>query len=453
VLSTVPTIETPDGRRRPPAEAATAAPRPCPGEQSLTTRDRGMQLSSLGPVSIATAASAPRAEYSAQGLLPHELQVARIGKGTVQSEVDRTIRVRLEGDGPPSQARLVPDSAAADALLSSPDGPKLDRAIRSFLKVADGHAGKENLNSVTLLPDEHASKAVSVLNWAAANTRAGEDISSMLDPTEYRVAQIRKENPEYSRAQIRGIMRQYAAQDAAKRLSAGDTSELAFSAAWNYDGNIVVMPDVSRDLLTGIGLYRTQPGDETSKLPRTIRSLQARQAWQTVVHETNHSITPLRNFDAPEHTRVFEEAIPEVLADSKIGATVHAAGADLARSALPARDTRHEVVDWPAWNRDHLPKPPADKVETAQGRYFDGPTLVRELLHLAKVDRRTSEGKAATEELLQGQTASRVPKRLADAIVSAQGLPAAKADPLAELIRRVSVGEKSLADITSFLGT
>jgi hypothetical protein len=411
-----------------------------------------MQLSSVSSASLATAASPPpRATYSAQQLLPHELQVARIGKGTVQSEVDRSIRVRIEGDGPPSKARLVADSAAADALLSSPDGPKLDRALRSFLKVADAHVGKENLHSVTLLPDEHASKAVSVLNWATSATSEGTDISGMLDPTEYRVAQVRKDNPDYSRAQIRGIMRRYAAQDAAKRVSEGDTNEVAFSAAWNYDGNIVVMPDVSRDLLTGIGLYRTRPGDETAKLPREVRPMQAREAWQTVVHETNHSITPLRNYDAPEHTRVFEEAIPEVLADSKVGATIHAAGADLARSARPARDSKGERVDWPAWNRDHLPQPPKEKVETAQGRYFDGPTLVRELLHMAGVDRRTTAGKAQTEELLQGETASRVPKRLADAIVASKGLPAAKAEPLAELIRKVSVGEQDIAALHAFV--
>ena len=38
-------------------------------------------------------------------------------------------------------------------------------------------------------------------------------------------------------------------------------------------------------------------------------------------------------------------------------------GADTSLAARPARDTKGEAVDWPAWNRDHLPKPPKDDAE------------------------------------------------------------------------------------------
>ena len=85
----------------------------------------------------------------------------------------------------------------------------------------------------------------------------------------------------------------------------------------------------------------------------------------------------------------------------------------------------------PAWNRKHLPKPPADQMETAQGRYTDGPTLLRELLQMAGIDRRTTEGKAQALDILQERSASFVPRRVADAIAKEHDLS------VEELIRYV----------------
>src|SRR5690606_9690384 len=109
-----------------------------------------------------TSAAIPTAP-STPTLLPHEMQVARIGKGTVRSEIDRAIRLRFEGTGPVAQRTIVPDSAAAVDLYMKGKGDVLERAVRGFSSVIDAHRGKENLKTITFLPDEHASKAISVL--------------------------------------------------------------------------------------------------------------------------------------------------------------------------------------------------------------------------------------------------------------------------------------------------
>ena len=128
-------------------------------------------------------------------------------------------------------------------LLASKDGPTLDRALRSFLAVADPHVGHENLKTVTLLPDEHASKGVSVLNWADSARRGGVDISGMLDPRKSDVEKIHKEHPEYSREEITHELRRYAASEGVKQLTEGEAANVSFAGAWNSDGHIVVMPE------------------------------------------------------------------------------------------------------------------------------------------------------------------------------------------------------------------
>jgi hypothetical protein len=380
------------------------------------------------------------------------MQVARIGKGSVASEVDRSIRVLLEGDGPASTRAIVPDSKGAADLMASEHGPKFEQAIRAFVSVADAHQGKENLKSITVVPDEHSSKGVSVLNRIDSLARAGLDVDAMLDPTEYRVGKIRKEYPQYSRAQIRQELRRGAAAEGVKMLTQGEAQTIAFAGAWNGDGHIVMTPDVSREMLATLGLYRIQPGDSATKLPPVARDDRARWTWHAAIHESHHSITPMQG-RGEEWESVMEESVPEVLTPSTIDPTMRKAGADAKLAARPARDTRHEAVDWPAWNRDHLPRPAKQDMDTAEGRYTDGPELVRQLLRLAGIDRRTTEGKASALEILQGDVAKMVPTRIAGAIAAKHGLDAAKTDQLVDLIRKASIGDGSIHDVERLIGS
>ncbi|MCW2922467.1 MAG: hypothetical protein JWL76_2341 [Thermoleophilia bacterium] len=403
-----------------------------------------MQLSTV-------TASAPVPPTSAASLLPREMQVARIGKGTVASEIDRSIRVRFEGTGPIEGRKVVPDSAAAVALFKTKDGATLEKAIRSFASIVDAHQGNEDLKTVTLLPDEHASKGVSILNWADTATREGHSIDQMLEPTRKDLDEAAKQFPKLSRDELRTELRKVFAAEGAKQLAQGEAENVAFAAAWNGNGNIVLMPDVSRDFLSTIGLYRIQPGDQTQLRPVEKRERAAKWAWDTALHETHHSISPMGP-RGPEWTSVMEESVPEVLSPGDIRGAVARAQADCSLTARPARDTRHEAVDWPAWNRQHLPQAPKDQVETAKGRYTDGPALLRELLQMAGIDRRTTAGKAEALDLLQKRSASYVPRRVADAIVAEHGLASDKAPALADLIRKATIGKATLGEIKDFLG-
>jgi hypothetical protein len=398
------------------------------------------------PAPTATAAAAPQPR-STVALLPKEMQLARIGKGTVRSEVDRSLRVLLRGDGPPSKRELVPDSKAAAELLASPHGPAFAKTVQAFLAVADDRAGGENLRSVTLLPDEHSAKGVAVLNWATNASANGSNASDLIEPDPAHVEEVVARYPGVSREYVRSELRKLSAKEGVKLLTKDEASEVAFSAAWNTGGNVVVMPDTSRELLSSVGLYRMQPGDDITRYPTKVRDRVAKQAWHTMVHEIEHSVSPITKFPAPEWTRVMEEAIPEVLTPQKRLAAARAAGADLSLTARPVRDTKSEAVDWKAWNREHLPKPKASSVETAQGRYTDGPELLRSLLRMAGIDRRTTDGKARAESLLQDRDARFVPRRIATAIGEQRGLGKAQVDKLAELIRDASVSEATIGDI------
>lgn len=400
----------------------------------------------LGPTAAATTAPA----FSRDSLMPKEMLTARIGKGTVQSEIDRSIRVRLEGSGAPSERKLVPDSKAAVELLASEHGPTFEQAMRSFLAVADPHVGKENLKTITFLPDEHASKGVSVLNWASSAAAAGHDAEEVIAPQPDEVERVLKANPGASKEQVVEAIRTGRAKMVVGKVTEGEAENVSFAGAWNSGGNIVMMPDVSREMLATLDLYRIQPGDQLQGKPVDKRADHARWSWHAALHEAHHSVTPM-GARGPEWTSVMEEAVPEVLTPQSIEPTTKAANADPSLAARPARDTKGEAIDWPAWNRDHLPKPDKDSASTAKGRYTDGPKLVKELLDMAGVDRRTTEGKATALELLQGQTASRVPKRLADAIVDHAGLEASAAEPLADRIRQAAIGKATIGEIERWI--
>lgn len=404
----------------------------------------------LSPTAATPSAPTSTGSFSAHTLLPREFQVARIGKGTVRSEVDRSIRVLLQGEGAPSTREIVADSKGAADLLASKHGDTFLRGVRAFLEVADPHVGHENLKSITFLPDEHASKGVSVVNWADSTSRTGVDIDTIIEPDPAHVAAAQKQIPELTREQIRGELRRLQAVEGVKLLTAGEAEQVSFAGAWNSNGHIVMMPDVSRDMLATLGLYRIQPGDGLTRLPPKYRDDQARWSWHAALHEAHHSVTPMDK-RGPEWTSVMEEAVPEVLTPASVGPTLRSAGADPELAARPARDTKGEAVDWAAWNRSHLPKPSASDSATAAGRYTDGPELVRELLRMAGIDRRTTEGKATALDILQGRSAKFVPRRIADAIVAAKGLDAATAPKLADMIREASIGERTLGEIERFI--
>ncbi|MBC7461720.1 MAG: hypothetical protein H7287_10200 [Thermoleophilia bacterium] len=349
--------------------------------------------------------------------LPDEVRTMRIGRGTVQSEVDRTIRVRLEGTGPASTRALHADSGAARELFASPGGARFERGIRALLATADGARGDENLRSITIVPDEHASKGVIALNEALERTRLGN--ATPVTPADVR------------------------------RLAADEPAALTYSGARKLGGNVVLLPMVARTWLATLGLYHPQADDDVTRLPASERAAAGRWSWHAAIHEVQHSISPRTRGDSREATRALEESIAEVLAPAQVAPTMRAAGATVDRAArTPRAGDAPSAVPWAAWSTDALLDrlPPTRGADDARGdvqatrRYVDGPELLAELTRAAGIDRRTTAGRAAAAQLLQGRGASFVPRRVADAIAARHGGTTDQARPLADTIRLAAAG-------------
>lgn len=380
-----------------------------------------MQLS-IGTTPRPTAATPardavrPRLSPDVRDLIPDVLLDARIGRGTVASEFDRTLSVRIEGDGPASQRRIVPQTTAAERVLASPAGPALERLVRRTMAVGDAAQGHENLRSLTLVPDHNALKAVEALAMVSNQTRE----------TGERVTFSRSGRPKAERE---------GAADFAREVAQRSATENASTLAWNGSGEIVVMPDVSRRLLATLGAYRLREGDRVVTAPTAQRDFTLRDDWDTLLHEANHSVTPSWDRES-EATGGWEEAIPTVLARRDRTAAAHDAGADIdGIVANPTGGRDDAALPWKGWNRSVYPTPSKQDQDDATATYTDGPAVLRDLLNLAGIDRRTTEGRQQTIDLLQGAAAQYVPRRVADAIIAERHVDPALRERLVSRVR------------------
>lgn len=416
-----------------------------------------MQISALAsPVPTAATAVQPAAgriqsmlSPDDRAAMPVEMLETRVGRGTLASELDRSIRVRFEGTGPVSGRDIVAETTAAAKLLAGPGGDTFRETVRAFASVADAHQGVENLKSVTFVPDEHAAKAAKILNQVSAIHHDGVDTKKELTTVPPGLlAKLRKENPGVPLDLLKDAIVRAQNRDLVLDWAKDEPSHVRFSAAYNLDGHVTVMPDVARELFASVGLYRIQPGDQATKLPLARRDLAVKEAWRTMVHETYHSVNPLPNsFNDNEVARVMEEAISTVLERSQGQRAWLRAGVDPDSIERPARHQNGMAVDWAPWNRAHLPAPPKDLADTAKGRYDTGPKLVRAMLGHAGLDLRTAEGRSAMLKILETGDAAGLPLRLAQAVAAKQGLDAAATKSLATLVEQVSVGTAPRAAI------
>lgn len=403
------------------------------------------------PTTSAPASDRVRARLEADiaPLVPEQLLDTRIGKGTVASEFDRAVRVRIEGSG--DDRRFVPETTAAERLLASPAGSKFEKLLRSATNtpILDAAKGVDDLHAITLVPDEHAAKAVDLLGRVLDFARATKQ------PVRF--------SESGTPADEKAAMREFAG-GVAKQLP----EQLAFSAGWNGGGDILIAPDVSRSLLAGIDAYafgrgdsllhaRSEPGKPkvpTAERPPSsekARDFNLREALATLTHERHHSLTPMGNRGS-ETTSIFEEVSAEVLGVRERGIVQRAAGADVNGVAKdPTSAVDQGNLGWKPWNRDHLPQPPKELTDTAQDRYTDGPRVVRELMRTAGIDFRTTEGRRAVTEILQGGDVARAPRRLADALIQQHGVDAAHREELVELVKRSVQHEDGSKLVTNYL--
>lgn len=384
---------------------------------------------------------------TARVVLPLEMLSARIGKGTVRSEIDRSLRFRIDGEPAASKSIVADSQAAIDLVATGRAQPLLD-GLKSLVETTDAYRGRSNLKSITLLPDEHAAKGVLVLNGYQT---ASSSVEENLNPGPEQRAWADKWKADLDPNDRVAFLRRINGQRVANAWTKDEASHVAFSAATTYDGHIVVMPDVSREWLATLGMYRIQPGDGTTKMQPQYRADHAgRKAWRDVVHEIHHTVTPRLEGDSLA-SQALEEAISEVLAPIDAANAIKRSGADSALAALPARRVADSPVTWGPWSREHLPKPAQQFEVTSEIFYDDAPSLLRNLLQLAQVDRRTTAGRDITRDLLQARPSRYVARRMANELGRVHQLNEEQVDQVTSLIRRAAVGKASFDEIERYV--
>jgi hypothetical protein len=372
--------------------------------------------------------------------IPEAVLDARVGHGTVASEFDRNIRVRFDGDGPRGEAPLVAETSAARTLLASPVGPAFDKLVRSIAHSSNADAARtDNLHSITLTPDVDAVKGVRALGPLIEMART--------EPGTGPVTLSTTGTPAAERSAVKSYIGD---------IRRTTPQEVAFDAAYNAHGDIVIMPDVSRNLLAMIGAYKPQQGDELlqpapipsylrAALPASyvqqadvdVRADRLRNAALTAAHERVHSDSPLsEGRPHSEATAVAEEAAAQVHGERLRGTILRATGSsiiDVARNATKLID--HSGLNWGPFSRAKLPAPDVAVEATSEQRYVDGPAALRKLIKLTGTDTRTKSGLAHMDDLLQRKQAPAIPRTLTDAIMSKHGIAQEHREPLVKLVR------------------
>lgn len=376
--------------------------------------------------------------------LPREILTARVSpNGTVASELDRSIRVRFEGSGTPAERKIIAETSTAEKLLQSRHGDAFRQLIKAALQTLDAHKSGVRISSLTMLPDEHAARAVDVLHAVIFNTSQDFQYGPWIEPSHEAIASYTKLHPSVSAQKARSVLRQSTASQYVKETVAGTDSMVRFSSGLNAHGNVILMPSQSRVVLASIGAYRMQPGDQVTALPPDKRTWYASDAYRTIVHELQHTVTPAGpSYVEVEHQRVLEEATATLL-EGWLWQSVRAgAGADLQRAAAPPR--RGYVsggVAWDAWNNGRLPDAPKDLEASRKARYVGGPVLLRKIFAHAGMDLRTTQDRKHATRVLQGGPLEDMPRRLAQAVVTGRGMGSRKATgELADAITRIADG-------------
>ena len=413
------------------------------------------------PASRATAPAPPSGRLSNDlaTTIPREILDAPLGEGTVGSHLERSIRVRLEGDAPASQRELVSETYGAADLLQSEKGSAFERAVRSFTGVADAWKGSDDLKTVTLYPDEFAVAAGGIADEIDLIRAHGGDPAQLVTPPRAMVAALQRKIPDAPRDLLEQSLRTTMAQRWVRDAAADVPADVRFSAARNLRGHIAVMPDVSRDILSTLGLYTQRAGDATAdRASRGANTLASRLAegWKTLVHETHHSVTPTNIYD-DESVAVFEEAVSSVLERLQGDAVAAQANAKITDTATKITTQGpgnvRDAVDWQPWNRAHLPEPPKSLTATSQGRYIDGPELVAKTLTLAGVDLQSAEGAATAARILQQDPAEHVADNLAAEVVAHHRINPALTPALARMLTKAATGRDSFDAITAFIAS
>lgn len=331
----------------------------------------------------------------------------RLGQGTLAGALNDQYRFRIEGNGPTSTRKFVPDSALAASLVQTPHWPKVEGVMRHAMSRTDDGKPAAILKGFILPRDERAAAAGSVLSLMEGNL---PEPNALL---------LKSRDPEVVRSGMK------AANKEAKM-------QMRDALALNEQGWITFAPSTSRALLAAAGAYR--PGKRED-----IREASTWAAYtrDTPTHEVQHSVTF-------PHTRDYkrlgwlEEATAELLSSTPAEArrATRATGISTQSYAGALATTKTHAKDWKPWTAPTFSTPEEEQKagERTDAEYVDSMRVVRDIVHMAGGDFKTRDGLATAKDLLQSKQVRYVPGQLTDAIIERHKIDPARREELRRMV-------------------
>jgi hypothetical protein len=333
-------------------------------------------------------------------LLPDSLLDAKVGRSTLAGSLNDQVRFRVHRIGEVANWTLEADSPTAAALVASRAGAGLLKQLTTAMRSTGKLEQVANLKGFILAEDNESVLAGRVLSW-------------LDDPTDPDGRQLRRLG-ELNRTKVAGrIMRTW---------GKGLEANIARAGAWNAEGWITFMPDTSRAMLTNAGAY--------SPDTRTEKGLRRAASWTdylsgNVPHEVQHSVSDPSPTAYQGLAKWMEEGTANVFSRTPTYQRANARAADLEPhhyAGMLAHDASFET-GWSAWKRPALPKDKQSDYDKEVSRnYGKSQEVLRDLVHLAGGDFRSTAGKQLAFELLQRKSMRFTPGVLADAIIERHGL-------------------------------
>jgi hypothetical protein len=350
-------------------------------------------------VGAPTQVAIARANMTARSreVLPESLLAARVGRGTLAGALNDQVRFRVVREGAPSDWAIVPDTKLAADLVASRAGNGLLRQLRVAIESTGSLGDRSNLKGF-VLPDDLDS-VIAARALSALEAPAGEDGETL------------------ARAAASGDV------PAAERVlhEWRDYSRLrsARAGAWNAKGWITFAPHTARAMLVAAGAYAPD-----RKIEPQLLEAGARTTYLSgdAPHEVQHSITPRTGSASAAW---LEEGIANVFSRTPVfhRANARRAGLTPERYASQLSHAPWFQTGWTTYRRPELtPTQRREKEQAARRNYGDSQVVLRDLVHLAGGDFRSTDGRATTVELLQSKQIRYVPGMLADAIIERHDL-------------------------------
>jgi hypothetical protein len=337
-----------------------------------------------------------------RAVLPDTLLDAKIGKGTLAGALNDQVRFRVDrtGDDPATWA-INTDSPAAEAVMQSRSGADLMRQLRTAVNGTRDLGRLSNLKGFMLTKDSDGVLAGTAL---AAVDSKGDPKGAYL-------------------ARLAGQGRTDKVGRSIREDRAGTIHDLASAGAWNSDGWITFMPDVSRMMLTATGAYRPDPKTEAN----VRRATSATYVAGNASHEVQHSVSTPTASAYVGDARWMEEGTANVMARTPVFLARQERSSNVFVQRYAGKLAHPAEVDlgWSAWKRPSLGSAETAKTDKEADRnYGDSQVTLRALVRLAGGDFRSAAGQQKAFHLLQDRSMRFTPGVLAKAIIQEHGLDA-----------------------------